>query len=132
MTAAKSDLNRFNILREALRIGMDEGAGSVTFDAIAEGIQISKGGVLHHFRSKKELYRSLLSEVQKVNLVGRYSNAGDRLASAILITASQEPDVLKEFVLLGSDNEVLSREISHYTLDVVARALDNCRIVNQN
>jgi AcrR family transcriptional regulator len=43
------------ILESVTRVLVDEGADAVTIDEVAKRAAISKGGVLHHFRSKEAL-----------------------------------------------------------------------------
>jgi AcrR family transcriptional regulator len=50
---------RDKILDALERILIDGGTGGVTLDAVAEAAQVSKGGLLYHFRSKAALFEGL-------------------------------------------------------------------------
>jgi AcrR family transcriptional regulator len=51
---------RSNILKNASKLVMDEGASKLTLADVAKNAGISKGGLLHHFGSKEELIRSMI------------------------------------------------------------------------
>ena len=51
------------VLDAALFIAADEGASSLTIDAVAKAAGVSKGGVLHHFKTKDALVRGLVERL---------------------------------------------------------------------
>ncbi len=54
--------NRQLILDAATDISSETDWSQVTFQAIADRIGLSKGGIIHHFKNKEELLDQLLSE----------------------------------------------------------------------
>ncbi len=54
---------RAEVLGEARRMVAAEGAPAVTIQAVAEAAGVSKGGLLHHFPSKRSLLDELFAEL---------------------------------------------------------------------
>ncbi|MCU0495644.1 MAG: TetR/AcrR family transcriptional regulator [Chloroflexaceae bacterium] len=48
------------LLEAATRVVMEQGANALTLDAVAQAAGVSKGGLLHHFPSKKALISGLI------------------------------------------------------------------------
>lgn len=51
---------REQLLQSAASLVLERGAASLTFGALCEAAQISRGGVLHYFRSKSSLLKALV------------------------------------------------------------------------
>lgn len=68
------ELNRQSIIDAATDIGSETDWSQVTFQAIADRIGLSKGGIIHHFRNKEELLDELMSEslAELTNWIERY------------------------------------------------------------
>ncbi len=49
------ELIRRALLDEAARITLDQGLSKVTFQAVADAVGVTKGGVMHHFATKDAL-----------------------------------------------------------------------------
>ncbi|WP_075256603.1 TetR/AcrR family transcriptional regulator [Herbaspirillum camelliae] len=58
--SARSEKSRQLIIQAALTVIARDGANKLTIDAIAKEAGISKGGVLHHFRTKQAVLIALL------------------------------------------------------------------------
>jgi len=58
--ARKSRESQLAILNAALTQVYDHGFASLTFKTISEAAEISRGAVLHHFRTKRDLLRGLV------------------------------------------------------------------------
>lgn len=54
---------RYRLLAVAGKIAIEKGVGSLTLDAVAQGAGVSKGGLLHHFRSKRALLDALFETI---------------------------------------------------------------------
>lgn len=56
----KADQAKLKILTAAMAILEREGARAVTLDKVALEAEVSKGGLMHHFRTKLDLFTGLL------------------------------------------------------------------------
>jgi AcrR family transcriptional regulator len=54
--------SRGKILEAAVRVAIRDGVVAVTLDAVAKEAQVSKGGLLYHFRSKDDLIAAMLED----------------------------------------------------------------------
>lgn len=54
---------RVRLLDVAGKIAIEKGVASVTLDAVAQGAGVSKGGLLHHFKSKRALLDALFDGI---------------------------------------------------------------------
>jgi len=54
---------RERLLVAATKVVSDVGAGHLTLDRVAEAAGVSKGGLLYHFASKRELIQAMTAEV---------------------------------------------------------------------
>lgn len=52
-----------HIMRAALAIAAEKGAGKVTLDAVAKAAGLSKGGLLYHFPSKEALISAMVQHL---------------------------------------------------------------------
>jgi len=59
-TASKAELTRLRILDAAAAIVLDQGVQSLTLDQVAARSDVSKGGLLYHFKGKDQLIADLL------------------------------------------------------------------------
>ncbi|QDQ86205.1 TetR/AcrR family transcriptional regulator [Alcaligenaceae bacterium SJ-26] len=53
---------RRQLLDQAVRVAVEEGLSSLTLDAVARQAGVSKGGLLHHFPSKRALLEAMCDE----------------------------------------------------------------------
>ena len=105
------------ILEAAARIVGQAGAAHLTMDAVAAEAGLSKGGVLYHFPSKRELLEGMLQKVlddiaartgayretfaeqpgaahRARKLADSEQSAGERaMALALLATAAEDPEL---------------------------------------
>ncbi len=65
------------MLDAAMRVAVRDGIVAVTLDAVAREAGLSKGGLLHHFRTKHDLIAALMQEFQARTL----GVLADRLAA---------------------------------------------------
>lgn len=54
---------RATVLMAAAQVIAQQGVSAFTIEAVAQQAELTKGGVLHHFRSKEELINGLIDEV---------------------------------------------------------------------
>ena len=54
---------RATVVKAAAQVIAQQGVSAFTIEAVAQEAGITKGGVLHHFRSKEELINGLIDEV---------------------------------------------------------------------
>jgi AcrR family transcriptional regulator len=59
-TASKADITRLRILDAAAAIILDKGVQCLTLDLVAARAEVSKGGLLYHFKGKDQLIAELL------------------------------------------------------------------------
>ncbi|MDH6232284.1 AcrR family transcriptional regulator [Mesorhizobium soli] len=80
----------------AIYVALENGFGKVTLDAIARRAGVSKGGLLHHFATKKDLIRAMLKHFADAasdrHLAGI---AVDLLAIAALVAAAEDTLLLE-------------------------------------
>ena len=70
--AARSERSRNAAIQAALAIIARDGPGRLTLDAIARESGISKGGVMHHFRTKGAVVKALLEhQIEHFEKFGR-------------------------------------------------------------
>jgi AcrR family transcriptional regulator len=68
----RSELSRKKAIDAALAILTRDGAGGLTFDALAKESGISKGGLLHQFRNKEGVLKALLDhQRQQFDLISK-------------------------------------------------------------
>jgi AcrR family transcriptional regulator len=110
----RSNNKRADILDAALKVVADKGANHLTIDAVAARAGFSKGGVLYHFSSKKELLSGMLDHLIEANhqrtakytasenplsailhVDSRMTQAEKRASMAIVAAAAENPDLLK-------------------------------------
>lgn len=88
--ATRSERSRAAAIQAALAVIARDGAGKLTFDAIARESGMSKGGLVHQFRNKGEVLKALLQH--KANFFERFS----RGYLAALDPASSETTLLAQ------------------------------------
>jgi AcrR family transcriptional regulator len=107
---------RENILRSANKVILDKGADALTLEAVAEEAGISKGGLLYHFPSKKNLIQGMIEsmiakvdsalEEELVKSGGNYLEAyirasfktetePDQISYALFAAISNDPELIK-------------------------------------
>ncbi|CAN7349707.1 TetR/AcrR family transcriptional regulator [Bosea sp. LjRoot9] len=70
--ASRSERTRNAVIQAALTIIARDGAGKLTMDAIARESGISKGGVMHQFRTKQAVVKALLErQVESLDAFSR-------------------------------------------------------------
>ncbi len=89
----RSNNKRNEILAAALQVVQESGANHLTIDAVANRAGASKGGVLYHFKSKRDLLRGMLDNLIENNarrIEARKS--GDSSLAALLHEENQLTD----------------------------------------
>ncbi|MFE8071749.1 TetR/AcrR family transcriptional regulator [Marinobacteraceae bacterium S3BR75-40.1] len=120
------------MLEAAEAIVREEGARQLTLDAVAERCQMSKGGVLHHFRTKQSLLKAMLARMmnsdedlidQRLKDYAGQPNAQLRARIEALFAFLQDEDRLSRSMLaaLAEDPSLLEpvREKDQITRDIV-------------
>jgi AcrR family transcriptional regulator len=117
--ATRSERSRNAALEAALTIIARDGPRRLTLDAIAQESGISKGGVLHHFRTKSAVLKALLqlqidyfetfaqkyraeadpdqaqpALVEQIAVLREYTAGRHRIGSALLGIVAEEPGLL--------------------------------------
>ncbi|MEJ6070213.1 TetR/AcrR family transcriptional regulator, partial [Psychrobacter sp. 16-Bac2893] len=53
------------LLDQAARITLEQGLAKVTFQAVADAVGVTKGGVMHHFTTKNALVMEVFHDAMK-------------------------------------------------------------------
>ncbi|MDR9839562.1 TetR/AcrR family transcriptional regulator [Herbaspirillum huttiense] len=112
--STRSEKSRQLIIQAALSVIARDGANKLTIDAIAKEAGISKGGVLHHFRTKQAVLVALLDN-QRVHFghfareflegEGKYSSEPAlAMQISVLREASKQPHSVA-LAILGAISE---------------------------
>jgi len=78
----------------AMAVALEEGFGHVTLTSVARRAGISKGGLLYHFSTKRELIEAMLHHYGHSKSIQRSSSPIDPLAVSVLIAAAESPSLL--------------------------------------
>ena len=117
--AARSERSRNAALEAALTIIARDGPRRLTLDAIAQESGISKGGVMHHFRTKSAVLKALLqlqidyfetfaqkyraeaepgqaepALLEQIAVLREYTAARHKIGAALLGIVAEEPGLL--------------------------------------
>lgn len=100
-------IDREALLDAAEEVVLRDGAGNLTFDAVAKQAQVSKGGVLYAFATKDALIDAMLSRVV-VNydrvvaefLADKVMNAENRIHAHIEASRHEDAEVITRAVAL--------------------------------
>lgn len=88
--------NKNKILLSAIMVGLSEGFGQVTLDAVSRRASVSKGGLLYHFPNKFRLVEALIDEFVLSPAADFFDEqAIDARSVALLIAASESPDFIE-------------------------------------
>jgi AcrR family transcriptional regulator len=144
------------VLDAAEALVIDLGAAHLTMDAVAARAGVSKGGVLHHFPTKSDLIKAMLARLLAVfrsdmEMIERIAGASlkdhlrawirliqttdeklDRVSSALLTAAANEPDLMKPFADMMRDRAARYRQ-EHASFGpalVILTALDGYWLFN--
>lgn len=82
------------IFRAAMRVALGRGFGHVTLDAVAREAGLSKGGLLYHFATKRDLIAAMLRHYGQAGPPAGSACGIDPLAVAALIAAAEDPSLL--------------------------------------
>ena len=89
--AGKGEETRTRILDAAQAMILDHGYAGVSVDQLISGVGLTKGAFFHHFKSKKDLARTLIK---------RYANDGVQLFEENLVRAKKlSDDPLQQFLI---------------------------------
>ena len=100
-----------NILNAANKVILDKGADALTLEAVAQEAGISKGGLLYHFPSKKQLIQgmieSMIARVDSTLQEELVKSSGDYMASYIRASFKTEtgPDQISYALLAAISND---------------------------
>lgn len=118
--ATRSERSRNAVIRAALAIIARDGPGRLTLDAIARESGISKGGLMHQFRTKEAVLKALIEhQIEHFEAISRgyeasfaASRAEPRLAAQIATSREAAADshkaALAVFGALAGDPGLLS------------------------
>jgi AcrR family transcriptional regulator len=114
------ELVKEQLLQSAASIAVERGLGALTLDLVAQRAGVSKGGLIHHFPSKRALVEGLFHHLLAMfensvndciaddsNPCGRFSRAYVK-ASALPKNEPSESKLLGAFALAMSNDENLS------------------------
>jgi AcrR family transcriptional regulator len=117
-------LTRQRVLEGAIRVALRDGILATTLEAVAREAGISKGGLIHHFRTKDELISAMLEHFR-----GRVFRTLEERMAADTNPHGRFFRALVETVFLpcpetGAAHEPLS-EMSRFLMAVLAAAANN-------
>jgi AcrR family transcriptional regulator len=136
-----------NILNAANKVILDKGADALTLEAVAQEAGISKGGLLYHFPSKKQLIQgmieSMIARVDSTLQEELVKSSGDYMASyirasfktetepnqisyALFAAISNDPDLIKPLRarFLKMQNEIVAAAATEEIGTIIRLALD--------
>lgn len=138
----RSNNKRAAILEAALRVVEKEGANHLTIDAVAAEADLSKGGVLYHFASKKELLLGMIDQLIEshetrfernmkskgrfaafLHLEDRMTAAEKRASLAILAASAENPE------LIESARRYMKQMIDEALIDVDPGQIDDALLL---
>jgi AcrR family transcriptional regulator len=64
-TAAETAKTRARILRAARRLFADKGYADASLGEVASRAGVTKGGLYHHFRDKRDLFAAVFDELER-------------------------------------------------------------------
>ena len=98
--------NRDRIITGALELAHRDGFDTLTFDALAEHVGLTRGGIIYHFRTKAELLEGIASAFQERWRAEALEALGKPLDEA---SRAERIDALTRSVV---DGEILPGEVS--------------------
>ncbi len=136
-----------NILNAANKVVLNKGADGLTLEAVAKEADISKGGLLYHFPSKKQLIQGMIEsmiarvdstlqeELVKSNgdYMAAYIRASfktetgpDQISYALFAAISNDPALIKPLQarFLKMQNEIVAAAASEEVGTLIRLALD--------
>jgi AcrR family transcriptional regulator len=90
----KPPVLREHIFRTTMQVALCRGFGHVTLDAVARESGLSKGGLLYHFATKRDLIAAMLRHYGQEGPLAEPACGIDPLAVAALIAAAEDPSLL--------------------------------------
>jgi len=127
MTRKKApEIRKEEIFKAALRCFNEHGYFNTCIEDIAKQAGISKGGIYHHFRSKKELFIELFHTVADRYFESLkqavHSDTDHAIQLQELVRKSEEVfhkhyDILKyclEFIMLGTRDKEIRNEVTNF------------------
>ncbi|CAE6851868.1 hypothetical protein R69927_07321 [Paraburkholderia domus] len=126
----RSERSRQAALQAALTIISRDGPGQLTFDAIARESGISKGGLMHQFRTKTEVLKALLEHdierfqsfsknyLAKIGETTSEPNLAAEIATMREATRSPQPGGVAVLAALVEDPTLLSSTLEASTVKV--------------
>ncbi|MCW8127119.1 TetR/AcrR family transcriptional regulator [Microbulbifer halophilus] len=102
-----SKVDKDSIIRAAEDVVRERGARKLTLDAVAEKCGLSKGGLLHHFRTKQSLLKAMLeaATARESELTAEFVAAGCGAAGGTLYAR------IESLFTLMEDDESLPRSL---------------------
>ncbi|WP_274631085.1 TetR/AcrR family transcriptional regulator [Arvimicrobium flavum] len=89
-SARRTDMKE-RLFDAAICVALENGFGKVTLDAVARQAGVSKGGLLHHFATKKDLIRAMLEHyADSAPDRHAFGIEVDPLAVAALVAAAED------------------------------------------
>jgi len=136
-----------NILNAANKVILDKGADALTLEAVAQEAGISKGGLLYHFPSKKQLIQGMIGSMiarvdstlheELVKSSGDYmasyirasfktETGSDQISYALFAAISNDPALIKPLQarFLKMQNEIVAAAASEEVGTIIRLALD--------
>lgn len=77
-TTPRGEITKQTLVDVARVLFAEHGYGGVSIDGILAGSRVSRGGLYHHFRDKRDLFRAVFEQVDRelVEAVGQAAMAG--------------------------------------------------------
>ncbi len=111
-------LKRARILEEAIQLLAEEGFYRFTVEELARRSAVSKGGLLHHFRTKEDLFVAVLEEYEQrlgqalgsvvASLAGEPREGATRTTALALLRgmvehSAAEPELMRLFAVIQAE-----------------------------
>ena len=112
------------LFHAAMCVALENGFGKVTLDAVARQAGISKGGLLHHFATKKGLIRAMLKHYADAPRYRHLAGINvDLLAVAALVAAAEDTSLLE---IIATKCDVERTELNRTEQLALASGFANC------
>jgi len=117
--AAKSileDIRKNQIIEAALRVVARQGYYNLNMELVAKEARMSKGGIAHYFKSKKDLFKAVFVRffetifIRSQNTLGRIKDPIEKLVSFVWLYDWNDKDVFTGYPILFDFMSIASRD----------------------
>ncbi len=110
------EIRRNQIVEAALKVVAREGYYNLNMEKVAKEAKMSKGGIAHYFKSKKELFRCVFIKFfenifdRSNQVLANISDPIEKLLSFVWLYNGDDPDVFKGYPILFDFMSIASRD----------------------